>query len=166
MRKKAKSLSSIKPNNSRLLLHVHKTSTILSDYHFHQLVISVYDNCLEVALYSRTYSNNEEQWLAELLVVDMAESKANFLQQFRDAQSKQFKRITATQFMDVWNHYDTVTRQIFLFWPLKAQNFGVLHPWNSRFVLDPPWRFFWRRSCACQFLLVLPYTCILCRLSG
>ena len=31
----------------------------------------------------------------------------NFLRQFQDKKSKQFKRFTAGQFTDVWNHYDT-----------------------------------------------------------
>lgn len=31
----------------------------------------------------------------------------NFLRQFRDLKTREFKRITAGQFMDVWNHYDT-----------------------------------------------------------
>ena len=30
----------------------------------------------------------------------------NFLRQFRDTTSREFKKFTATQFMDVWNHYD------------------------------------------------------------
>jgi hypothetical protein len=32
--------------------------------------------------------------------------KENFLRQFRDEKSKEFKQLTATQFMDVWSHYD------------------------------------------------------------
>ncbi|XP_025116103.1 calbindin-32-like isoform X2 [Pomacea canaliculata] len=32
---------------------------------------------------------------------------SNFLRQFRDLNTREFKRITANQFMDVWNHYDT-----------------------------------------------------------
>ena len=31
----------------------------------------------------------------------------NFLKQFRDANSRQFRKFTASQFMEVWNHYDT-----------------------------------------------------------
>lgn len=31
----------------------------------------------------------------------------NFLRQFRDLNTRDFKKITAGQFMDVWNHYDT-----------------------------------------------------------
>lgn len=30
----------------------------------------------------------------------------NFLRQFRDTQSRQFRQFTASQFMEVWNHYD------------------------------------------------------------
>ena len=30
----------------------------------------------------------------------------NFLRQFRDEQSKELKQITATQFMEIWSHYD------------------------------------------------------------
>lgn len=32
--------------------------------------------------------------------------KENFLRQFRDEQSKELKPITATQFMEIWSHYD------------------------------------------------------------
>lgn len=32
--------------------------------------------------------------------------KENFLRQFRDEQSKEIKQLTATQFMEVWSHYD------------------------------------------------------------
>lgn len=31
----------------------------------------------------------------------------NFMRQFRDDESKQIKKLTANQFMDVWSHYDT-----------------------------------------------------------
>lgn len=31
----------------------------------------------------------------------------NFLRQFRDKDTRQLKKFTATQFMDVWNHYDS-----------------------------------------------------------
>lgn len=33
--------------------------------------------------------------------------KNNFLRQFRDKETREFKQITAGQFMDVWNHYDS-----------------------------------------------------------
>lgn len=32
--------------------------------------------------------------------------RKNFLRQFRDETSKEFKELTATQFFEVWNHYD------------------------------------------------------------
>jgi len=32
--------------------------------------------------------------------------KENFLRQFRDEQSKELKKLTATQFMEIWSHYD------------------------------------------------------------
>ncbi|KAL4234529.1 Calbindin-32 [Mactra antiquata] len=35
------------------------------------------------------------------------ECKKNFLRQFRDKETREFKQITAGQFMDVWNHYDS-----------------------------------------------------------
>lgn len=30
----------------------------------------------------------------------------NFLRQFRDEASKELNRLNATQFMEIWNHYD------------------------------------------------------------
>ena len=33
--------------------------------------------------------------------------KENFLRQFRDEQSKEFKQLTAAQFIEIWSHYDT-----------------------------------------------------------
>ncbi len=33
--------------------------------------------------------------------------KENFLRQFRDEQSKELKKLTAAQFMEIWSHYDT-----------------------------------------------------------
>lgn len=38
---------------------------------------------------------------------DSSKSNENFLRQFRDLNTREFKRITATQFINVWNHYDT-----------------------------------------------------------
>lgn len=34
------------------------------------------------------------------------EKHRNFLRQFRDTTSREFHRFTATQFLEVWNHYD------------------------------------------------------------
>lgn len=37
-----------------------------------------------------------------------AEDKSsNFLRQFRDLKTREFKLLSAQQFMEVWNHYDT-----------------------------------------------------------
>ncbi|KAH3771770.1 calbindin-32-like isoform X2 [Dreissena polymorpha] len=33
--------------------------------------------------------------------------KKNFLRQFRDKETREFRQITASQFMEVWNHYDS-----------------------------------------------------------
>jgi hypothetical protein len=33
-------------------------------------------------------------------------NRENFLLQFRDEQSKELKQLTATQFMEIWSHYD------------------------------------------------------------
>lgn len=38
---------------------------------------------------------------------DTNRANTNFLRQFRDLKTREFKQITAAQFMDVWNHYDT-----------------------------------------------------------
>ena len=38
---------------------------------------------------------------------ETSEGSKNFLKQFRDIKTRDFKRITAGQFMDVWNHYDS-----------------------------------------------------------
>ena len=34
-------------------------------------------------------------------------SSTNFLQQFRDAESLEMHKLSAVQFMEVWEHYDT-----------------------------------------------------------
>lgn len=38
---------------------------------------------------------------------EKTECKKNFLRQFRDKETREFRQITASQFMDVWNHYDS-----------------------------------------------------------
>ncbi len=35
------------------------------------------------------------------------DTSGNFLRQFRDKGSRQLKKFSATQFMEVWNHYDS-----------------------------------------------------------
>ena len=46
--------------------------------------------------------------MAEKLSEELVKSgkSGNFLRQFRDIKTREFKKITAGQFMDVWNHYD------------------------------------------------------------
>lgn len=39
--------------------------------------------------------------------------KENFLRQFRDEKSKELKKLTAAQFMEIWSHYDTDGKIIF-----------------------------------------------------
>ena len=39
----------------------------------------------------------------------------NFLRQFRDKNSRQLKKFSATQFMEVWNHYDSDGKLLYLF---------------------------------------------------
>ena len=34
------------------------------------------------------------------------EKANNFMRQFRDSESRQLKKLTANQFMEVWSHYD------------------------------------------------------------
>ena len=46
----------------------------------------------------------------------------NFLRQFRDKKTREFKKITAGQFMDVWNHYDEdgkIHGSMYLYFHLK-----------------------------------------------
>lgn len=38
---------------------------------------------------------------------DEVDTSKNFLRQFRDKNSRQLKKFSATQFMEVWNHYDS-----------------------------------------------------------
>lgn len=47
------------------------------------------------------------------ITFDMAESKRvhiekaqNFMRQYRDPESRELKKLSANQFMDVWSHYD------------------------------------------------------------
>ena len=39
-------------------------------------------------------------------MADSSKTSTNFLRQFRDLKTREFKQISAGQFMDVWNHYD------------------------------------------------------------
>ena len=46
---------------------------------------------------------------------DKDKASKNFLRQFRDKDSREFKQISASQFMDVWNHYDADGKLLFHF---------------------------------------------------
>ena len=41
-----------------------------------------------------------------VLKLKCVRKKENFLRQFRDEQSRELKQLTATQFMEIWSHYD------------------------------------------------------------
>lgn len=46
-------------------------------------------------------------------MADSSKTSTNFLRQFRDLKTREFKQISAGQFMDVWNHYDDDGKVIF-----------------------------------------------------
>ncbi len=46
---------------------------------------------------------------------DAEDTSGNFLRQFRDKGSRQLKKFSATQFMEVWNHYDSDGEYLFTF---------------------------------------------------
>ena len=35
-----------------------------------------------------------------------SQKKSNFMNQFRDSQTKELKNLTSAQFIEVWSHYD------------------------------------------------------------
>lgn len=41
------------------------------------------------------------------------EKAHNFMRQFRDPESRELKKLSANQFMDVWSHYDKDGKYIF-----------------------------------------------------
>lgn len=58
-------------------------------------------------------------------MADANKKSTNFLRQFRDLKTREFKQITAAQFMDVWNHYDDDGRSFF-FINFKINNFQAV----------------------------------------
>lgn len=40
------------------------------------------------------------------------EKAQNFMRQYRDPESRELKKLSANQFMDVWSHYDKDGKQI------------------------------------------------------
>lgn len=41
------------------------------------------------------------------------EKAHNFMRQFRDPESRELKKLSANQFMDVWSHYDVDCKYIY-----------------------------------------------------
>ena len=54
------------------------------------------------------------------------ENFRNFLRQFRDEQSNELKQLTASQFMEIWNHYDHDCKNQYLFLKIK-QKLGLFN---------------------------------------
>merc|ERR1711915_905441 len=54
-----------------------------------------------VILSEVAYNNNNKMPVSRKL------SSANFLRQFRDAESRELNKLSAVQFMEVWDHYDS-----------------------------------------------------------
>lgn len=49
------------------------------------------------------------------------EKASNFMRQYRDPTSRELKKLSANQFMEVWSHYDKDGKGIILF--VKKGNF-------------------------------------------
>lgn len=50
------------------------------------------------------------------------EKAQNFMRQYRDEESRELKKLSANQFMDVWNNYDKDGRIILDFYFIKEKN--------------------------------------------
>ena len=75
--------------------------------------VTPYNNCLHIS--------QDRLVIVDIMAITMAGSAShiaerpcihnevcqNYLRQFREENACRFHRFTATQFMDVWNHYDT-----------------------------------------------------------
>ena len=46
-------------------------------------------------------------WHISIMATSVEDKSSNFLRQFRDLKTREFKLLSAQQFMEVWNHYDT-----------------------------------------------------------
>lgn len=56
---------------------------------------------------AETFNNTTNQINSTLAKMNPAMEKCtNFMRQFRDAESRELKKLTANQFMEVWGHYD------------------------------------------------------------
>jgi hypothetical protein len=58
---------------------------------------AIINELIEVTMTSKTTTRD----------VSALATPSNFLRQFRDVSSRQFRKFTATQFLEVWNHYDS-----------------------------------------------------------
>lgn len=47
------------------------------------------------------------QEIFSTMATSAEDKSSNFLRQFRDLKTREFKLLSAQQFMEVWNHYDT-----------------------------------------------------------
>lgn len=45
------------------------------------------------------------------------EKAQNFMRQYRDPESRELKKLSANQFMDVWSHYDRDGNSIYIIFP-------------------------------------------------
>lgn len=66
------------------------------DYHF-------YINRCYFRKFNMTTSQSAEQQNNKRLNLEKA---TNFMRQFRDPDSRELKKLSANQFMEVWSHYD------------------------------------------------------------
>lgn len=48
------------------------------------------------------------------------EKAQNFMRQYRDPDSRELKKLSANQFMDVWSHYDKDGKKVILHVPLSS----------------------------------------------
>lgn len=44
--------------------------------------------------------------------------KSNFMNQFRDSQTKELKNLTSGQFIEVWSHYDKDGKLLFILYSI------------------------------------------------
>lgn len=64
------------------------------------------------------------------------EKAQNFMRQYRDPESRELKKLSANQFMDVWSHYDKdgeiKFEFIFLFFAKKISSCSVRTKMNGK----------------------------------
>ena len=52
-------------------------------------------------------------------------SSTNFLRQFRNAESRELNKLSAVQFMEVWDHYDNDGKKHWKYGEIIIQGFSV-----------------------------------------